>query len=297
MDAKVDYEPRPLRIALPRRGGEMAILDFGPEDRPVDIVFSHANGFNARTYRTILSPLAQELRILALDLRGHGATTLPTETIGHEWTVFRDDLLALLEAAVPQPVVLAGHSMGGAASLLAAALSPDRVRRLALFDPVMFAGEAPRRADVADSPLIQQTRRRRTTFPGKPAALEAYLGRGAFKTWKPAQVADYVEAGFRETDDGGVTLSCAPEWEAANFRASRYDVWAAVKASRCPIDIRRAEHGSTCQIDVGEVVRVTGGRIRIRTIAGASHFLPMERPDVVAEALRAAVAGQGPSRL
>jgi hypothetical protein len=30
MDAKVDYEPRPLRVALPSRGGEMAALDFGP---------------------------------------------------------------------------------------------------------------------------------------------------------------------------------------------------------------------------------------------------------------------------
>ena len=65
MDAKVEYEPRARRVALPSRGGEMALLDFGPAERPVDMVFSHANGFNARTYRSILAPLAADLRILA----------------------------------------------------------------------------------------------------------------------------------------------------------------------------------------------------------------------------------------
>ena len=58
MDAMVGYEPRARRVALPARGGEMAVLDFGPPERPVDVVFSHAIGFNARTYRTILGPLA-----------------------------------------------------------------------------------------------------------------------------------------------------------------------------------------------------------------------------------------------
>jgi pimeloyl-ACP methyl ester carboxylesterase len=106
----------------------MAVLDFGDPARPVDLVFAHANGFNARTYRSLLQPLAASLRILAVDLRGHGATTLPTEIEGRNgWTEFRDDLLALLEAEAADPVVLAGHSMGGTTSLLAAAVRPGAV--------------------------------------------------------------------------------------------------------------------------------------------------------------------------
>jgi len=80
MTAIDEPEPRERTIPLPMRGGAMAALDLGPPDRPVDIVFSHANGFNGRTYRTILQPLAADLRILALDLRGHGASTLPAIT-------------------------------------------------------------------------------------------------------------------------------------------------------------------------------------------------------------------------
>src|SRR5688500_9894638 len=97
MDAMVDYEPRPRRVALPGRGGEMACLDFGPQDKAVDLIFSHANGFNGRTYRSILAPLASEFRMLSLDLRGHGASTLPAVIEGRiGWPEFRDDLLALL---------------------------------------------------------------------------------------------------------------------------------------------------------------------------------------------------------
>ena len=52
----------------------MSLLDFGDPKRPVDLVFVHANGFNALTYRTLLAPLSGSLRIWAPDLRGHGGS-------------------------------------------------------------------------------------------------------------------------------------------------------------------------------------------------------------------------------
>jgi len=292
MDAEIEPQPRERMIPLPARGGAMAALDFGPQDRPVDIVFSHANGFNGRTYRTILRPLAQTWRILALDLRGHGASTLPAVIEGRQgWLEFRDDLLALLGAACEAPVVLAGHSMGGTSSLLAAAAEPERARALALFDPVVMpqAAQLDPRA-VAESPLVQGALRRRATFPSKAAARGAYQGRGAFRTWSEEQLADYVEAGFRETPDGQVTLTCAPSWEASNFRTHNYDAWAAFRQSRCPIRILRAQEASTFRIEGHEAELARTGRIQVETLPGTSHFLPMERPELVRATL-AACAG------
>lgn len=266
----------------------MALLDFGPKDRPVDVVFSHANGFNARTYRSILLPLARELRILAIDLRGHGRSTLPAVVEGRVgWREMEDDLLALLAAEADRPVVLAGHSMGGTTSLLAAAAEPARVKGLVLFDPVVFPLEA--QADAAESPLELGALRRRASFPSKAAALEAYVGRGAFRTWRREQIADYVEDGFCDTATGEVTLACAPEWEASNFRTHNYDPWAAFAESRCLIDIRRAAEGTTFRPDEREAALTAGGRVRVETVPATTHFLPMERPDVVAQALRGAV--------
>ena len=277
-------------IPLPSRGGAMAALDMGPADRPIDVVFSHANGFNARTYRSILQPLADRFRILALDLRGHGASTLPTVIEGRQgWLEFRDDLLALLAVACEAPVVLGGHSMGGTSSLLAAAAEPARVKALALFDPVIFEPPPPGVA-MTDSVLVAGALRRRATFPSKAAAVEAYRGRGAFRTWSDEQLQDYVAAGFRETADGEVTLTCRPEWEASNFRTHNYDPWAAFRESRCPIRILRAAEASTFRLEGHEAELAATGRITVETLPGTSHFLPMERPERVRETLLACLA-------
>ena len=285
MDFGDAYEPRARRVPLPTRGGAMAVLDFGPADRPVDIVFSHANGFNGRTYRSILAPLASGLRLLAVDMRGHGVSTLPTPSVGWPgWTAYRDDLLALIEAELTAPAVLCGHSMGGTTSLLAAASAPDSVKALVLFDPVFVSG-----APVGPNPLADGAERRRAVFPSKADALQAYTGRGAFRSWSPEQLSDYVEAGFRDTEDGHVTLTCTPAWEASNFRIHNYDIWTAFDETRCPIRMLRAETGSTARIEGREDELRALGRVRFETVPGTTHFLPMERPEVVRAALREAI--------
>jgi pimeloyl-ACP methyl ester carboxylesterase len=292
MNAVVEYEPRARRVELPARGGAMAVLDFGPQERPVDVVFSHANGFNARTYRTILAPLAETMRILAVDARGHGASTLPTVIEGRAgWHEFRDDFLALLEKVTDGPVVLAGHSMGGTTSLLAAAERPACAKALALFDPVLFDGaRAQRDLTTGPNPLADGAERRRATFSNKAAAVAAYTGRGAFRSWRPEQLADYVEGGFRPTGEGEVTLACAPAWEASNFRIHNYDAWAAFRATRCPIRMLRAQEASTARID-DNLADLAARGVRYETVPGTTHFLPMERPDMVRAVLTELVKG------
>jgi pimeloyl-ACP methyl ester carboxylesterase len=293
MDTVVAGEPR--RIAAPGRGGDTQGLEFGPQDRPIDIVFSHANGFNARTYRSILAPLAAGLRILALDQRGHGRSGLapfPLET-RKSWDDLAGDLHAILEGLDVHGVVLAGHSMGGTISLLAAAAAPERVKALALFDPVIMPPELvaqSRAGQLADSPLVQGALRRRAIYPSHAAAVEAYSGRGAFRTWTPEMLADYVADGFKPTADGQVELSCAPAWEASNFTAHGHDPWPALAGLDVPIRILRAEEGSTCRIEGHEAELAAGGRVTVETVPGTSHFLPMERPDLVRDVLRATAA-------
>ena len=285
MDARLDDEPRTRSFSLPDRGGAMAALEFGPQERPIDIVFSHANGFNARTYRTILAPLAKDLRILALDLRGHGATTLPAEPQGWPgWSGFAADLSALLAAAVTRPVVLAGHSLGATTSLLATVAAPEPVRNLVLFEPVL-TDEAALGVPLADMPLTRAALRRRADFPDRAAAMEAYRGRGAFETWSEAQLADYVAAGFHDTPSGQVTLACRPEWEASTYAVQNYDALQLLDQVGRPVRIFVGEAGS----GVSPQARArAGARFAVETVPGTTHFLPMERPDLVRQALREA---------
>ncbi|UAL11109.1 alpha/beta fold hydrolase [Caulobacter segnis] len=290
MDAAVFREPRKRVVAVP--GGEIAALEFGPQDRPIDVVFVHANGFNAQTYRVLLSPLAAGLRILAIDQRGHGETTLPADPDGRRsWRDLRDDLIGLLDALDGPPVVLAGHSMGGTVSLLTAAERPERVKGLVLLDPVIMPWLATLYARAPWTsgrlwrrmPLVQSALRRRAVFDSREAVFAGYKGRGAFKTWPETMLADYVAGGFVERKDGKVELACAPAWEASNYAAQAHDPWKAVRQVKVPVRILKAEKHSTCHAGDGFARR--GRDVRIETVAGTSHFLPMERPDVVRDTL------------
>jgi pimeloyl-ACP methyl ester carboxylesterase len=286
-------EPRPMSVRLDsgRGAGDFAYYDAGPASRPVDLLFLHANGFNARGYRSILAPLTAERRILSLDLRGHGRTRAPTEIDGRtSWLDLGDDVLAFLEALDLTDIVMAGHSMGGTLSLFSAAHAPGRVRALGLFDPVILPPIANIAAAQNESGLIAGAGRRRRQFPTRADAIASYRGRGAFTNWTDAMLADYVEDGFADLPDGSVTLSCAPEWEVSNYRSQAHDTWTAFETSCCPIRILRAALASTCHTDGREAELTADGRISIETIPGTTHFLPMERPDLVRETLGALLA-------
>ncbi len=273
----------------------MAALDFGDAARPVDVVFAHANGFNAMTYRSILGPLSLSLRIIAMDQRGHGASRLPANPQGRRsWADLRDDLVALLETLGDGPVILAGHSMGATACLLAAHERPDRVRALALFDPVVLPRwtsalmhRAPWLATRIYSrmSLTQGALRRRSVFESFGAAFRAYRGRGAFRTWPEIMLADYVAGGFRERDDGTVELSCAPAWEASNFAAQGNDTWRALDRATAPIDIYQSATQSACRIGAAVGLQRRNPRLHVHVVPQSTHFLPMERPDLVRDAL------------
>jgi pimeloyl-ACP methyl ester carboxylesterase len=259
----------------------------------LDVIWLHANGFNARTYLQTLGPLAGSLRVLAIDQRGHGGTD-QAAFAADKTDAFdmRDDLLALLDVVSPhQSVILAGHSLGGCVSLLAAAGAPTRVRALALFDPVILSREMTERAmgsggaAASENGLVAKARNRRARFASRQEVFEAYRRRSIFLGWPEAALRDYIDGGFRDLPDGGVELACAPEWEAANFAAHGHDIWAAMSRIEAPVWIWRAETGSTCAIADGSEFPRPIGQAQVRTVPGSSHFLPIEAPQVVRDGL------------
>lgn len=291
MDALALSAPRRLTIPIDNRwgGGEMAVLDFGDPARPVDLIFAHANGFNAYAYRSLLQPLSGALRIWAPDLRGHGRTRLPARPEGRRsWKDHRDDLIALLDAVDGPPVALAGHSIGGTSGLLAAAERPDRVSRLLLLDPVIWRREMmlvmnlPLVGRLADrNPIVAGTRKRRALFDSREQALKAYRGRGAFKGWSDMTLADYLVDGLVETDRG-FELTCTPDWEASNYAAQAHNPWRALRRYPGAVRILKAESGALCAVPI--TAPGASGR-QVESVAGGGHLFPMTHPDIVRDAL------------
>jgi pimeloyl-ACP methyl ester carboxylesterase len=282
------------RLTLPLADGTMSGLRWGQDRTPPDLLFMHATGFNAATYAPLLGPLADRHAIVALDQRGHGLSALPTDPDRLvDWWPYARDLIAVLDRWVPPgapPVVIAGHSMGGIVSLLAASQRPKAVRGLVLLDPVLMP-QALRwalftpwgRARSRRNGLALGAAKRRPVFPSKEEALSTYRTRKAFSTWQPGFLEGYVAGGF-VPDGEGVRLACAPAWESATFAAHRHNSWGALKGLRMPVRLFAAGEGSTVVGGIARVNRVAPA-IQAESLPGTSHFFPMERPDVIRQAL------------
>ncbi len=288
-------EFRRLSFDLP--GGQMAGIAFGAETPNPDIIFLHATGFNARTYRSLLAPLGERFQVWALDARGHGRTTLPARTFGYaSWRRHREDLIAVLEQHCTAPVTLAGHSMGATVSLLVAGKRTDLVAGLALLEPVILPASHYAFTEIPGAPLIQRmtfplarnAAKRRDKFESREEAVAAFTGRGIFKTFPPEAVEDYVADGLVEDPRGGFRLACRPKFEAATFCAQRHDPWGALRRVTDPLVLLRAEKNSTISDAAVARFAATKADARIATVEGASHMLPIERPDRARAAIETA---------
>jgi pimeloyl-ACP methyl ester carboxylesterase len=292
--------PRRITIALPE--GTMAGWALGPAEQPVDLVVLHATGFNARTYLTLLRQLDPRWSVVALDLRGHGLTELPAEPAQMtHWRIYARDLVAALAQLCPPGVpapVLMGHSMGASVAVLAAASKPGLARAVLLCDPAMapphlaYAAHLPgmQRLMARIIPIARGAARRRADFPSLDAVLASYHGRGAFQSWLPGFLEDYVADGFAETAEG-VTLRCRPAWETATFTALRHQPWRALRRLTVPATLMIAETSSTIGYAAAKLHR-WAPNARVLSVAGGSHFFPMEQPERVVAVLETMVRDQ-----
>jgi pimeloyl-ACP methyl ester carboxylesterase len=103
--------------------------------RGEDVVLIHAVTSNLAVWLFInlLEALAEDFRVTAYDLRGHGLTeATPT---GYTSAEMAEDFAALHEALGLGPAYLVGHSYGGVIAMHAALLYPERVKGVILSDP------------------------------------------------------------------------------------------------------------------------------------------------------------------
>ncbi|NNU45277.1 alpha/beta hydrolase [Ramlibacter sp. B156] len=101
------------------------------------VVCVHANASTSGQWRELLEILAPRFRVLAPD--SYGAGKGPAWPAAGHSLRSEVELLAPLFARAGAPHVLVGHSYGGAVALLAAALRPERVRALVLYEPTLFS--------------------------------------------------------------------------------------------------------------------------------------------------------------
>lgn len=257
----------------------------------------HANGFNGGTYLPLLERLAPEGSWAAPDFRGHGGSFVPDRI--RSWRDFVDDVDAWKAAGRFEKPVVLGHSLGGVTALMAEAFHPGTFRAIALLDPVIFPPDTIIPLWFAQLPLLRNShplvkgaRGRRMNFDNRESVVAAYAKKKAFATWERPFLEKYIEYGTVPGGDG-VKLACSGEIEAQIFSTWPVRFWFWVRRVTCPVLILRGATSDTFWRRTGERLARVLPNAKFSEIAGAGHFLPMERPDEVVAQLRAWEAGLG----
>jgi pimeloyl-ACP methyl ester carboxylesterase len=243
----------------------LAFSDYGGEGQPV--LMLPGMGDLRREYR-FLSPLLEQagLRPVAIDLRGHGESSVP-------WQVYDvpstgNDLLGLIEYLEAGPAHLIGTSFGAASAVWAAAERPDRVRSLVLINPFVRS--------VKINPVMQALFWLMMNNPWRVRTWGMYYS-SLYPTRKPDDFEDYVKGLKKNLAEPGRFQAAAAL--AASSRQPSEERLEQVKApvlvimgSKDPDFPDPAEEGKI-------LAERTGGRLEL--IAGAGHYPQAEMPEKI----------------
>jgi 2-hydroxy-6-oxonona-2,4-dienedioate hydrolase len=104
-------------------------LTAGRHDTPA-LIFLHGSGGHLEAYQRNILPHAAEMRVLAIDMLGHGFTDKPD----HDYEIddYVDHVIAFCDAMKLPKVSLSGESLGGWVAARFAIRHPGRLEKLVL---------------------------------------------------------------------------------------------------------------------------------------------------------------------
>jgi len=160
-----------------------------PWTRPETIVLHHGNCKSSRFWYRWVPVLARHYRVVRLDARGLGRSTVPPP--GYQWSLqgFASDLERLLDHLKLEKVHLVGETVGGTISMLYSSERPDRVRSLSVCSsPFRFTdpyyGDSARKAETDGLLAWAQESMKRRLDPARvgPEFVEWYANEMATTT-------------------------------------------------------------------------------------------------------------------
>ena len=254
-----------------------------------DLLVCHATGFHGLAYRPLAQCLEEQFRVWALDFRGHGSSGhAPGED--YAWTGMGADVAACATAIGAERLYGFGHSMGGAALLLAERARPGTFAGLFLYEPIVLPRGFFDHADA--NPLAAGARNRREVFNSRAEALARYSSRSPLGVMRADALAAYVEGAFVDLPDGRVRLACSAETEARTFEASgglatEDAVEISVPATVAAGTVGGMPNPGAFAASIADALP----QGRFRSFENLGHFGPLEAPAVVAAGAIGALLG------
>lgn len=159
--------PQELELRTPYL--RLAARAWGPTDG-IPVLALHGWLDNAASFDA-LAPQLSDLRLVALDLTGHGHSEHRPPGAHYHFVDFVPDVIAAADALDWQRFALLGHSLGGGIVSFVAAILPERITQVA-----MIEGLGPPTSDPADGPAnLRKTIAQMDALPRKHPTLYADL--------------------------------------------------------------------------------------------------------------------------
>lgn len=261
-------------------GIKLSFLDSGGDKPPIH--FYHANGFPVSVYLPMMTQLSESFRVVGMGLRGQDA-----QTEGNiSWHRVAADLIDFLDSKQLGPVIGVGHSVGGVATMIAAAKRPDLFSKIVLVDPVilplMFViGLAFNRifGKKGNFFAAKLARARKNGWADRFEVYDYLKNKKLFKRFDDKYLRSYVTYGFKPSDSGGIELLCPPEAEARIFENYPLDVWRWPKKVKIPAFIIWGEHSDVLNKHTIDLFCKKCSNSESYLVKGAGHLIPMEKPE------------------
>jgi pimeloyl-ACP methyl ester carboxylesterase len=264
-----------VRLSLPHI--ELAAHLFGPPDG-TPVIALHGWLDNANSFAR-LAPKLEGLRILALDMAGHGHSDHRPMGAGYGLPDYAHDVLQVAAQMGWEKFSLLGHSLGAIVSIIVAGSVPQRVNRLALIDglipPLGEPETAAERMGAALLAKLNQSGKRKPVYQETDRAVEARMQGGIAVSREAAELLAQrglmpVPGGYTWRSDSRLTLP-------SPIRLTRAQALAFVTAVQCPAQLVVAEGGMLAQNKEllasvpFEVITLPGGHhLHLNDEAGAS---------------------------
>jgi pyruvate dehydrogenase E2 component (dihydrolipoamide acetyltransferase) len=243
------------------------------------VLFVHGYGGDRNSWLFLQAPLAAKYRVYALDLPGHGTSSkdVGDGSVG----LLADAVIGVLDAIGAESAHLAGHSLGGAVALSAAARDPARIRSLTLIAPAGFGREI--NAGYLRGFADAQTRRELKPVVGQLFADESLVTRQVVDDLLAYKRLDGVDEALHTLL--GTLLS--PDGETQGIDAA-----AAVAAIGGAVPVTVVWGTEDRIIPSGQAEAVPGAAVHL--LDGAGHMAHLERPAEVQAAIEEAIAAAPP---
>ncbi|MGA0611948.1 alpha/beta hydrolase [Caldimonas sp. KR1-144] len=255
------------------------------DGRKPTIVFAHANGFPAGTYRVLFEAWrAAGYEVRAIERIGHDAAYPVTSN----WPHLRQQLADFVLRESDGPAFLVGHSLGGFLSLMVALEHRPLAAGVVMIDSPLIYGWKARMVQLAKATgWVGQvspgrvSRKRRDRWSDAAEVHRHFESKPAFARWDARVLADYVASGTVDSR-GERELAFDRAVETAIYNTLPHHIEKLVR--RAPPDCPVAFIGGTISAEVRQVGLAATRRLtqgRMAQVEG-SHLFPMERPDETA---------------